>query len=529
VAAIAWRENWLPLAAAFLPALGALAALWQGWNIFAPAPSAHFGEIADGAMLIAAFAMLVLERRYAAMAEAVNPEAPSLMRLCRAGLAGLLGLALAAGLRWLTLDYARPLEQAVAVLTGLVAAEIVLRSAVRAFMPMAPPVQRRSPADSTIAGLIRARLPSLSALNASVRSQFGIDLARSWALGFIRRALLPLLGGAALFVWLLTGVTALSINQRAVYEALGKPVAVFHAGLHLHLPWPLGTLRPVEYGVVHEMPIVFRTNKTEPPPSGDTAIEAAAPPTADRLWDTSHEDEGSYLVASLSDGRQSFEAADIDISVAYRIGLSDRAAEDAVYRIAAPRQTIQALCGRLLARYFAHATIAAILGQSREGFVADFRKNLQQQLDALGSGIEILAVVMEGVHPPAKAAAAYQGVQAAAVESVTKVALARAEQAREMKMAELVARATRNDATSAAAERIGNAKANLIVFDGDRGAYAAGGKAFLFERRLQRLNLGLADKPVILIDHRLAQGQVPTIDMRGAAGKAASSLIPDDD
>jgi regulator of protease activity HflC (stomatin/prohibitin superfamily) len=494
----------------------------------APAPSAHFGEIAGGAMLIAAFAMLVLERRYAATPESVDPQAPGLMRLCRVGVTGLLGLALAAGLRWLALDYARALEQAVAILTGLVAAEILLRSAVRAFLPMPPLAQRRSPADSTIAGLIRARPPSLSALNASVRNQFGIDLTRSWALGFIRRALLPLLGGTVLFVWLLTGVTALGINQRAVYEALGKPVAVFHAGLHLHLPWPLGTLRPVEYGVVHEMPIVFRT-KAEPPPSGDSAIEAAAPPTADRLWDTSHEDEGSYLVASLSDGRQSFEAADIDISVAYRIGLDDRAAEDAVYRIAAPRQTIQALCGRLLARYFAHSTIAAILSQSRQGFVADFRKNLQQQLDSLGSGIEILAVVMEGVHPPAKAAASYQGVQAAAVESVTKVALARAEQAREMKMAELVARATRNDAISAAAERIGAAKADRIVFDGERQAYAAGGRAFLFERRLQRLDLGLADKPVILIDHRLTESQIPTIDMRGGTGKAASNLIPDDD
>ena len=76
--------------------------------------------------------------------------------------------------------------------------------------------------------------------------QLGIELRRSWALRFLRRATVPLIAGMVILAWAVTGLTSLPLDRRAVYERFGVPVAVFGPGLHLHLPWPFGLLRPVE-------------------------------------------------------------------------------------------------------------------------------------------------------------------------------------------------------------------------------------------------------------------------------------------
>jgi regulator of protease activity HflC (stomatin/prohibitin superfamily) len=531
---VAWRDDWLPVAIATILSAAALYALWRGWKLSPVEPGLVFDEISGIAMLVTAFPLLVLERNYAGIPEGVFPEAAQLARLTRVPLLGLVGLALAAGLRWLGLGYAETCEHVIAVITGLVALEIVVRGLVYIFVPLPPQSKRISHVDSAVAGLIRARLPNLKALNASVRREFGIDLARSWALGFIRRALMSLLLGSILFVWLLTGVSVLGFDQRAVYQSFGRPVAVLHSGIHLHLPWPFGVLRPVDYGTVREIPIVFSTSGTRTDTAMskepiDDSIEAEPSPAADRLWDDSTEQEGSYLVASLSSGRQSFEVADIDISVAYRIGLSDEAAEQNVYNTVSPAETIQALSGGILARYFARSTIADVLGQNRQSFANRFQKDLQTQLNALSSGVEVMAVIVEGVHPPPQAASSYQGVQAATIQSATQVSLARAEEEREMKMAAVVSQSTINDAQAAAGERIGQAKTALIQFDGDQKAYAAGGPSFLFERRLDRLYKGLIDKSLFIIDHRITPAAAPTLDMRYSGQRSGSNQIPSDD
>jgi regulator of protease activity HflC (stomatin/prohibitin superfamily) len=534
ILSVAWRDDWLPITIATLLSAAALYVVWRGWNLASAEPSAVFDEISGIAMLIAAFPLLVLERNYAGIPKAIFPEAAQLARLVRVPLLGLLGLALAAGLRWLGLGYAQTCERAIAAITGLVALEILVRSLVYIFVPLPALAKRVSHVDSVVAGLIRARLPNLKALNASVRREFGIDLARSWALGFIRRAMMPLLLGSILFVWLLTGVSVLGFDQRAVYQSFGRPVAVLHSGIHLHLPWPFGVVRPVDYGMVRQIPIIFTTNgmrnetaiSKEP---SDASIEAEPSPAADRLWDDSTEQEGSYLVASTSSGRQSFEVADIDISVAYRIGLTDKAAEQNVYNTVSPAETIQALSGGILARYFARSTIADVLGQNRQSFANQFQRELQTQLNALSSGVEVMAVIVEGVHPPPQAASSYQGVQAATIQSATQVSLARAEEEREMKMAEVVSQSTINDAQAAAGERIGQAKSALIQFDGDQKAYAAGGPSFLFERRLDRLYKGLADKSLFIIDHRITPAAAPTLDMRSSSQRSGGNLTPSDD
>jgi regulator of protease activity HflC (stomatin/prohibitin superfamily) len=322
-----------------------------------------------------------------------------------------------------------------------------------------------------------------------------------------------------------------STSGGAQPRSFGTPAGVLHPGLHVHLPWPLGVLRPVEFGTVHEIPVVFAADDGTPaetetstePTSAD--IEGPAPRGADRLWDASHSSEASYLVASNSNGRQNFEVINIDLRVLYRIGLSDEAAQEVTYNVASPESIIQAAAGRMLARYFARYTVLDVLGQNREAFIRGFQQELQSRLAGLSTGIEIMGIVVEAIHPPPAAATAYQGVQTAAIRSVVQIAEAKADAVQNINSAQGNAIMLRNEAQADAAERLDLAKTELALFDGDRQAYSTGGKAFLFERRLQHFDKALAGVPFTLVDHRIERADAPVLDLRPSSG-ATDTFAP---
>ena len=523
IANIDWWGDWLPLIVVAGFASGALWTLTQSWKLLGtPAPSAILDEWVCGLLVAAAFPVLVLERHFAGQGRA--PDAPALSKLLRLMLLDLLGLGVVFLLLWLDLSLAAYVERAVILVTGLVAAELLLRVATYLFMPLPALELRRSHADSLAAGLIRLQPPSLSAMSASVSQRFGIDLGRSWALGYIRRATFPALLSLGICAWLLTGVTALDLNQRAIYEAFGRPQAVFHSGLHVHLPWPFGILRPLEYGAVREIPIVFAsedgTTAEAVAAPGQGSIEGEPPASDDRLWDASHPSEASYLVASNRNGRENFEIVNIDLRILYRVGLSDAAAYQSMYAIDAPEALIRAAAGRMLARYFARYTIPDVLGQNREAFIRGFQGELQSRLDQLSSGVDILGVVVEAIHPPPATASAYQGVQAAAIRSLTAIATASGDATRAITQAKADGDRMRADATASAAEMVDQAKTDTIIFLSDVEANRRDGVAFLFERRLGSVNAALlSSTPVTIIDHRIPANAMPTLDLRPASAR----------
>ena len=522
----AWPQVLMALAFAWL----ALAGVRVTWGVtpFAAADPLTL-EILAGALFVAAFPLLVLERSYAAIVTEMLPDAPQLDRLLRVPLTVCLGLGIAAVLRVLGFGWATYIEQGLAILVAVIAIEVAVRCLALFFVPFSAIEQRRSVADSSIAGLLRFAPPSFQAFNTAVRQQFGIDLSRSWALAFVQRAMLPVLFVMAFLAWCITGVTALGINERAVYERFGRPVAVLGPGLHLHLPWPFGAMRTVELGVIHDIPVAMSSQGDIAPVRQQSlgvdqqqrlpGAEAAPPASADRLWDASHPSEQSYLIASAAaNGQQSFQIADADLRVVYRIGLNDQDAVNSAYRVADPETLITAATGQLLVRYFARYTLPDVLGQSRDAFTKEFRVALQDELDQMSSGIEAIAVVVEAIHPPAGAASAYHNVQAAEILANSQIAVQKASAIHSIKSAQQAAMEDRNKATAAAAELTNQANSESILFNADRQSRERDGEAFLTERRFERLSSGLGKSEAVVIDHRLKGPNGPMIDLRSFGG-----------
>jgi regulator of protease activity HflC (stomatin/prohibitin superfamily) len=514
-------EGWTAIIVGCLSLL-ALVGLFNAWNWQQqPAAPTTLTWVIVGVTLTWSFALLVLER-YATLA--AMPEAVSLSRLLRVALT----VTLLSAMCLLLVNSSRswPLRVAVlvSVLPGVLALELLLRALLSAFTPPAPQSEPELLVNSLFAGLWCWPLRPLYNLRNELQQRFGIDLRQSWAFAYIRRSLLTVCGVILLCAWLLTAVTQIATDARGIHERFGKPVAVWSPGLHVGLPWPMSRLRLVENGVVHELATASASDADAAPTIETTSAEGPPPESANRLWDASHVAEKSQVIASRADERQSFHIVNMDVRFIYRIGLSDAAAIAATYNSSDLPTLIRSTANRVLVRYFSSRTLEGVLGDRRVQLAIDIGKQVQRDLDALDSGVQILATVVEAIHPPAAAAYAYHSVQAAQISVQAMIARERGVAAEQVNLAQLRAGMATSAATASAREAVATAQVAQRRFAAEREAHSRAGKAFLFEQYLSQLSQGLSSAQLTVVDHHL-RGAATTVDLRSfALGNVATAL-----
>jgi regulator of protease activity HflC (stomatin/prohibitin superfamily) len=512
-----WRRMMLQIGAPTLWlggwALLTLLSVEQAWNL--TLPSAAFGLSASvGAVLslLLAFGLLVLERQLAQENLAQWPEAGSLAQLTRVAIICLVLSALCLLFTSGTSVWPVRLAVLIGLLPGLVALELLLRAALSLFSPRRHRLEPAMLARSFIADMLRWPPQPLLALQHELHNRFGIDLRQIWAFTYMRRAFLPVVAVVSIVGWSLTGVHEIPLQGRGIYERFGKPVAVFGPGLHAGLPWPLGRVLNVENGVVHEL--ATSVGEAAPAISAEPA-EGPAPAIANRLWDASHVNDKSQVIASSRADKQSFQIVNMDVRFVYRIGLSDQAALAATYNNADVPTLIRSTASRILVHDFASRTLDGLLGEDRVGLAEDIGRAVQADLQKLDSGVEILATVVEAIHPPAGAANAYHGVQAAQIAAQALISRERGAAAQATQQAQSQASIARDQAMASAREIYAAAQAADLKFGAEQKAYASAGQAFVLEQYLSQLSQGLAHARLLVLDHRLGgSSNAPTIDLR---------------
>ena len=281
-------------------------------------------------------------------------------------------------------------------------------------------------------------------------------------------------------------------------------------GLHLILPWPLGRVRRLPYGIVQESALGGEATS-----AGDAVTaEAQPPPSADRLWDQTHPGEVTYLIASESQGRQGFQTVNADV----RVALADRAG-----RCRRPPRRLSGVrpgdadsgkrepCARSVLRG-AHA------GRRSRGAPRDDGGE-----PADGDGGRPRAARERG-------RASGRGDRGGASAGWGRRRISYGAGGRDRGAKQRGARAgprardrrTRRGRSASDRDRCGRgccgnraeAQAEAVRFDADRTASAQGGKAFLLERYLGNLASALATAPLTIIDNRLDAATAPIIDLR---------------
>jgi regulator of protease activity HflC (stomatin/prohibitin superfamily) len=478
-------------------------------------------------MLVPAFLLMVLERAISATPPSRLPEVARLVALLRLPV-----LAIFAHIAILTaIGFGFPVGTLAAVATDIflyaVAAELAVRTLAVWFLPPPAPEAARAAIGSAVASFLQPGALRPGEMARRMRTQFGIDITRSWAVAYVRAAAGPVLLALLAFTWVLSGVTRIDLNQRGSYERFGAPVAMLRPGLHVLLPWPFGRVRLVEYGVIHALAVGVNANGTAAPPDTSTA-DGPSPPSANRLWDQASSNDTAYVIASETAGRQSFETVSVNMTVLYRVGLDNASARMALYNETDPAALVRSLSGRELSHFFASRTLLEVLGERNEEIATELRAALQADLDRARSGLGVVALVVESMHPPGGAAAAYRGVQTEQIVASMRYSqeLGRAQGTLSVAAAE--AHDTRDNAEAAAAELISAASVESWQSSADTLAFRQSGSAFLVERYFANLRTALSKADLEIMDSRLGASGPPILDLRPPAGAApaASALSP---
>lgn len=503
-AATLWLAGW---------ALLVVLSIYSVWNLVLPAAAMGLSATVGAALaLMLAFGLLVLERQLAQEHPAQWPEAGALAQLTRVAIISLVLGALCLLFAGENAVWPARVAVLIGILPGLVAIELLLRAVLSIFSPRRERLEPTLLARSFVADMLRWPPQPLLALQHELHNRFGIDLRQIWAFSYMRRAFLPVLALVAAVGWLLTGIHEIPLQGRGIYERFGKPVQVFGPGLHTGLPWPLGRVLIVENGVVHELATSVGEN---PAPLQADPAEGPAPITANRLWDASHVNDKSQVIASSRGEQQSFQIVNMDVRFVYRIGLTDQAALAATYNSADVPTLIRSTASRILVHDFASRTLDGLLGQDRVGLGEEIGRAVQSDLQKLDSGVEVLATVVEAIHPPAGAANAYHSVQASQIGAQALISRERGAAAEASNQAQLQASLARDQASANARETRATAQAADLRFSAEHKAFVSAGQAFVLEQYLGQLSQGLSKAKLLILDHRLGgSSNAPTIDLR---------------
>lgn len=470
-------------------------------------------RVIPGILLIISFGLLVIERTISFKAIRHWRYQQEYVGLTRV----MLNLLLLLAGSLLLVTYSPTLTLWLIKLGCLLVLLVAMEYFLRVLMVMATPLPQDTDPHfltrSLLAAQYRWPLRPLAFVLDTLEQRFGIDLRQVQAFRLMGKTIVPVVCGLAVLGWLLSGLTQVPLHQRGIYERFGRPMAVLSPGLHAGLPWPFGRVRAVEFGAVHELRLSDEPEQKVRNNVPDSA-EGPAPQNSWRLWDSSHLTDQSQVIASQAADKQSFQIVNMDIRLIWRVGLRNEDALNSQYQAEDLPVLIRSIARQVLVAQFASKQLDELLNEQRASLATTLNQQIQQRLTALNTGVELLSTRIEAIHPPAGAADAYHGVQAAQIAASARVARERGYAATVTNGARQNAETRENDAQAFAAENLSRAQAAAAQFAADSQAWQQAGQAFILERRYHILSQTLAHTPLLILDSHLQGTNEPVLDMR---------------
>lgn len=358
----------------------------------------------------------------------------------------------------------------------------VANTAVCYDMALAAPRSAAPHIDFAITRVCGSRANVLASLLDAAHAQLGIDLRSTWALTVVRSGLEPLAIALILVAWLSTSLTIVDVHEQALIERLGAavPGQALDPGLHLHFPWPIDR--------VFRLPV----QRVQTLTVGHEGEEEAGP--EDVLWARAHAQNEYTLL--LGDGR---DLITVDAAVQFRVA----DARAWFYHSQNPGDALRAIAYRAVMRTTVNKTLSEALSENVVATTARMRAMVQQDADALGLGVEVVGFSIGGMHPPTAVAVDYQSVVSAEVAKVTAIVNAQATRNRMVPYTESEALTGANAARAQGADALAKAAGEAWSFLELQSQFRASPAEYLFRRRLEALESGLAGRRFTVVDSRL--------------------------
>lgn len=182
------------------------------------------------------------------------------------------------------------------------------------------------------------------------------------------RRYLPYAAGAALILWLLSGIYIVGPSEQAIVLTLGREVGKSGPGMHYRIPWPVQTVERVNVQAIRRLEVGFRSDKGRVSRIADEAL-------------------------MLTGDENIVEA---QVIVQYRV----RDPSQFLFRIRSPEDTVRTTTEVALRSMVGGTTIDDVLTVGRAQVQDDTRVFLQRLLDEYGAGIAVTEVKLQVVDPP---------------------------------------------------------------------------------------------------------------------------------
>jgi regulator of protease activity HflC (stomatin/prohibitin superfamily) len=293
----------------------------------------------------------------------------------------------------------------------------------------------RSAFDSRLLGVINEPGGILRSLADAIDYQFGFKASQTWFYKLLEQAIVPLVLFGAVTLYLLSCIVVVAPDEQAIIERFGNPEneagekRLLDPGFAFKLPWPIDIVHKHPTKRISEISIGFV-------PKIDPNGQVERKPL---LWGQAHhEREYQLLVASRQSGVEPI-AGTVPVSlviaavpVQYRI----KDLYSFVYNHNEPEKLLESICYRELTKFAASAKLEgenradmenSLLGMGRAEAGKVLTERIQKAADEEGLGLEIVFLGLQGVHPPAEVAAAYQKVVSAVQKKQALILEAQAE------------------------------------------------------------------------------------------------------
>lgn len=306
---------------------------------------------------------------------------------------------------------------ALMVLLGI---ETLLNLLLEIYRPRKVDEHPRPAFDSRMLGLIAAPDRVAQSIGDAINYQFGTDITSSWFYKLFSRWVGALVLFGLLVGWLLTSVAVVQPHQIGVLERFGREARVVEPGLHFKLPWPMDRVVVPEFINRDERGNIVSRVRTA---TGIRTVQLSTPPvTAPNqpiLWTNDHVAEEVFTIVRADEGTggedELADFAMIAAEVPLHYVIDDVLSFE---RFASPghrEEIIKAIGRREVMLHLSSITLEEALGEQRSGVRGELASRLTGSLDSigtsgLGAGVRVAFVGYQGVHPPRRAATAFENV-----------------------------------------------------------------------------------------------------------------------
>lgn len=301
----------------------------------------------------------------------------------------------------------------------------------------------------------------------------GITMRSLWSLHLMKKLLPAAILGIALLLWFSTGLVQVESYQQGALFRFGKLSAEpLQPGFHLTLPWPL------------DQTVLYDTQSVNTLSIGYTNEGAQ-----DNIWTESHGGEEYRLL--LGGGE---EIVSINLILEYRI-------DDLMAYIrcsSSPESLMQALSYEIITARTISTDLNTLLAADRQAFSESFRKDLSEKMTSYHTGLEVVNVVLESIHPPVEIAQIYQDMIGAGIDAQYLIIYAENSANKDIMAAKEAAAKVIGEAEANYHKQVGNAQAAVTEFMAAVGADNAYRQEYRFQKYLNALTKAYGGTTLII-------------------------------